>query len=359
LCCDCGGVQEDPLSWRCGCGGPYRVELEGQFDRKLLCEWRGTRRYIHRFPYLRTDLLLDLGEGGTPLVRLQNGAFLKLESLEPTGSFKDRGSVAMISKIREHCKPGSLMVEDSSGNAGASVAAYSAAAGFRCEIYTPEQVQKVKATQIQAYGAELIKVKGGRDRIEDAAIKAAENGVYASHIWNPFFRDGIKTLSYEIFEQLGCTAPDFVVMPASAGTLLLGVIAGFRDLKSSGLIKSEPVFVVAQPEKISPIHSRLHNVPYKPRLPKRIVTDALISTRPALMNQIIKELTSGQWLSGTVTDRGAEHGQRDLAHRGFYAEPSSAIAWTLYQDMRRSGSIPADSSTVVIASGNGLKTTVL
>jgi threonine synthase len=282
-----------------------------------------------------------------------------MESLEPTGSFKDRGSVAMITKLRQHCKPGSRLVEDSSGNAGSSIAAYSAAAGFRCVIYTLKQVRKIKAAQIQAYGAELVKIEGGRDKLVEATIKAAKHAVYASHIWSPFFRDGIRTLSYEVCEQRGWRSPDFVVTPASAGTLLLGVIAGFRDLKNSGVIESEPTYVVAQPEKIAPIHCRLHNLPYEPRLPKRIVTDALIGTRPALMKVILKELTAGRWLSGTVTDKAALQAQEDLARRGFYVEPSSAIAWKLYQDMKESGRIPDGTSTVIIASGNGLKTTAL
>ncbi len=118
------------------------------------------------------------------------------------------------------------VVEDSSGNAGAAIAAYCAKAGIRCDIYVPSSTSSGKLIQIESYGANLHRIAGGRAAAASAALDAAENIFYASHSYNPYFFHGTKTFSYEICEQLGWKAPDTLILPVGNGTLILRSIHG-------------------------------------------------------------------------------------------------------------------------------------
>src|SRR5262249_52821165 len=144
--------------------------------------------------------IVTLGEGWTPLVARQwQGAcvLFKLESQMPTGSFKDRGTAVMLNHLlsvgvgRIH--------EDSSGNAGSSIATYAAAAGLPSCIYVPATAPRAKVVQIATTGAEVRAVPGTRQDVTDAALAAAASGdsFYASHNWQPFFVEGTKTLAFE------------------------------------------------------------------------------------------------------------------------------------------------------------------
>lgn len=159
-CLSCGRTSEDPLSWRCVCGGALETRVESDYLRPARS---GTtfQRFGQQYPYFEGADIVSLGESETPLVKTEVASF-KLEYLLPTGSFKDRGSCALITGIhKELSKRGIGRVkEDSSGNAGASVAAYSARAGIKCEVYVPVAVSGPKALQIQMYGAELVRVPG-------------------------------------------------------------------------------------------------------------------------------------------------------------------------------------------------------
>ena len=255
-CLRCGRTSEDPLSWRCGCGEPWRQGWTGY----LRPPRTGTtfQRFRPQYPYFEGADIVSLGESETPLVKTDVASF-KLEYLLPTGSFKDRGSCALITGIRrELARRGVGRVkEDSSGNAGASVAAYSARAGIKCEVYVPAAVSGPKALQIQMYGAELVRVPGSRGDVTKAAQAETKGAVYVGHIWHPYFRDGMRTLAYELFEQMEGRLPESVFLPVSAGTLLLGFISGLQHLKSSGAVRELPRLVACQTLAVSPLYSRM------------------------------------------------------------------------------------------------------
>src|SRR5581483_4317713 len=173
-----------------------------------------------------------LGEPTTPIVETTwDGATVawKLEASLPTGSFKDRGSAVMVAGLAAD-RARSVTI-DSSGNAGASVAAYCARAGLACRIFAPATASPAKLAQIEAYGAEVELVPGPRSAAADAARAAAVDGVvYANHGWSPFFVAGTQSFAFELWEQLRGRTPDAVVVPVGAGTLLLGVCRGFAAL---------------------------------------------------------------------------------------------------------------------------------
>ena len=158
-----------------------------------------------------------MGEGCTPLVNKEIDGLecdFKLEWFSPTGSFKDRGASVLMSFLRQQGI--TKVVEDSSGNGGAAIAAYGAAAGMDVTILVPSYTQSAKIVQSKTYGAKVVLVPGERDDTEAAAIDLSVNTFCASDNWHPMFLQGTKTLGYEIWEDLGYTLPDNNVIPASA-----------------------------------------------------------------------------------------------------------------------------------------------
>ena len=183
---------------------------------------------------------LSLGEPTTALVEVagEGTVLAKLEGGLPTGSFKDRGTAVTVSWLRANGVR--EIVVDSSGNAGASFAAYAARAGMRLRLFVPADASPAKLLQARAHGAVVVSVPGPRSAAAEAAQQALDDAAadvaYGSHLWQPAFLAGTATFAYEVFEQLGRRPPDVVVAPLGGGTLLLGVHAGFARLRDAGLI---------------------------------------------------------------------------------------------------------------------------
>ena len=183
---------------------------------------RGLWRHEGAFGVRDPARAVTLGEGDTPLVPLPRwGAahglrrvYAKLELANPTGSFKDRGMTVLVTLARE--AGARHLVEDSSGNAGASAAAYAARAGMRCTVYAPAGAPPAKLRQIRAYGAELIPVPGPRSAVADAARSAAgaPGSYHVSHNDNPRFVDGNRSFAYELLEALPGLSPGTTAGPA-------------------------------------------------------------------------------------------------------------------------------------------------
>src|SRR4030043_1540062 len=175
-CSHCGQVYPvQPTRWRCECGSFLDLQFEPTFDIKKILKRETTLwRYREAIPIARDGSILSMGEGFTPLESMEwNGhrVLLKIDYLFPTGSYKDRGATVLISKVRELGIK--KVVEDSSGNAGAAIAAYCAKAGIRCEIYGPGSTSPEKLVQIETYGATLQKVAGSRERTAEVTMGAA------------------------------------------------------------------------------------------------------------------------------------------------------------------------------------------
>ena len=314
-------------------------------------------RYARFFPYVSQGEKVTLGEGWTPLVEFSNGVFFKLESLNPTGSFKDRGSATLISALHRKMKQvGAYIAEDSSGNAGASMAAYAARAGLKAKIFVPERVSGPKLNQTCSYGAQVVKVQGGRSKVAEEAQKAETGKAYVGHILHPLFRDGIRTLAYEIAEQSQWHVPDRVYLPVSAGTLLLGVIEGFEHLTESGVIDHVPKIIACQTRQASPLYHRMKNLKYSP--PKEIssVADALVSTNPPLLGLMLRKLKEIHGDAVMVDEKEIMVAFKELASKGFFVEPSSAVAYAAYMKQLNNEEASGYKRTVIVLTGMGLKT---
>ena len=152
----------------------------------------------------------------------------------------------------------SHIMDDSSGNGGASAAAYGAAAGFGVRIFTPASTSTGKTTQIRAYGAEVQSVPGPREASELELMRQTEESdryFYASHNWHPFFLQGINSVGYELWEDLGFRAPDNIIMPVGAGSNVIGCDIAFNELKRAGQIDRLPRIFAVQPKNCCPIHA--------------------------------------------------------------------------------------------------------
>jgi len=347
------------LDFRCShCGSLLDVKVDLSFNQsKLRVQDYSLWRYAKFFPYINENDIMTLGEGWTPLVKLAGNLYFKLENLNPTGSFKDRGSTTLISAIhRQVKKQGGYIAEDSSGNAGASIAAYAARAQLKAKIYLPENVSGPKINQIKSYGMPVMKVAGSRSQVAQEAQQAEKGKFYVGHIFHPLFRDGIRTLAYEIAEQLNRKTPERVYLPVSAGTLLLGVINGFKHLANSGIIDTVPTIVACQTRQVSPLYHRIKKLDYKP--PKKVtsIADALVSTNPPLLDLMIKEMREIHGDVEVVDENEILSAFTELAHRGFYVEPSSAVAYAARQKQLRNKKASGKDKTVIILTGSGLKT---
>jgi threonine synthase len=266
-------------------------------------------------------------EGFTPLESMGwNGhrVLLKIDYLFPTGSYKDRGATVLISKARELGIK--KVVEDSSGNAGSAIAAYCARAGIGCEIYVPEATSHGKLVQIQAYGADLKRIKGSREKTAEAAMEAASRVYYASHCWNPFFLHGTKTFAFEIWEQMDWKAPDVIILPVGHGTLFLGTYIGFKELKEAGMVKRIPRLVAVQSASCAPLFQALKKGwrETRPIKKRETMAEGIAIAEPVRGRQILEAIreTDGEVL--TVTEKEIGVAMREMGAKGHFTEPTSA-----------------------------------
>ncbi|MDO4179297.1 MAG: threonine synthase [Phascolarctobacterium sp.] len=256
VCAKCGKVEEvTTKAAHCECDGlwelnfvPPKFTLE-DIDKN---EWSIFR--YRKFMALNDDTWksVSMGEGMTPIVKFNDDILLKMDYFMPTLSFKDRGAAVLVA----HAKSIGVTscVQDSSGNAGNSVAAYCAKAGIKCGIFVPEGTSPKKIDMIRAHGAECTVVPGTRDHCADVCRSKVESegAYYANHVYNPFFYEGTKTYIYETYEQLG-RIPENIFIPVGNGTLYLGAIFALEHLLASGVIDHMPQIIALQSENCDPL----------------------------------------------------------------------------------------------------------
>lgn len=357
-CSKCGRTSSNVLNFRCPCGSPLEIHLHLDFEKKKIRKQNYSLwRYISFFPYANQKEIISIGEGWTPLVKFSNSLYFKMDHLNPTGSFKDRGSTLLISALNKPLKKAKGYIsEDSSGNAGASVAAYAARAGLRAKIYVPESVSGQKLNQTLFYGAEVVRVSGSRNKVTEEAQRHEKGKFYVGHVLHPLFRDGIRTLAYELAEQFNWKLPERIYLPVSAGTLLLGLIGGLVHLKDSGIIETVPKIIACQTRQVSPLYHRLKCLKYTPPENVSSVADALVSVNPPLLELMVEKLKEVEGDAVMVEEDEIINAFRSLAKNGFFVEPSSAVAYAAYKKQLQNRKISSDAKTVIVLTGVGLKT---
>ena len=324
-CSTCAKVYPvEGLNYQCECGGLFK--LQATKEDKI-------------------PTTVSLGEIQTPLLKRKlkhREFFLKLDYMHPTGSFKDRGAFSMINKLKElDIKE---VVEDSSGNAGAAIAGYCAAAGIKCNIYLPEGTSAGKIKQISAYKANVVKVPGTRDDTAKAILKAAEKTYYASHVYNPLFFEGTKSLAHEIYAQMG--VPDYIVVPAGNGTMLLGVYIGFKE------IGKLPRIIAVQSQNCAPLVSKFKGQPAAEMKPT--VAEGIAIREPKRMDEMIAAVKESKGDFIAVDEESIIKAQEILGEMGIYIETTSGAAVAAAMQYF-SESFDEKASIVVPLTGSGLK----
>lgn len=329
--------------------------LPGLSRQQVDTTTRSLWRYRAAFPFAIDDPI-TMGEGCTPLLRrsLHGGtAHLKCEWFMPTGSFKDRGASVMLSLLR--AQGVTAVLEDSSGNGGAAVAAYAAAGGMAATIMAPASTSPAKTVQARAHGAAVELVPGTRQMTAEAAVRRADSIFYASHNWHPFFLHGTKTLAYELWEDLGFTAPDHVVIPCGAGSNVLGCQIGFSELLRTGAIDHMPRLWAAQPRHCGPIAAAALGLGTPPVEPT--IAEGTAIAAPLRLPEVVAALRDTGGGGVLLTETEIETEVLALARTGIYVEPTCAQASAAYSRLLASGSIEPGDTTVLVLTGTGLKAT--
>jgi len=368
LVCSATGVRSrlDEPAFLSPAGKPWLVsyELDRRRGEALARDLRHRPwtlwRYRELLPVSRFHARVDLGEGGTPVVRLQRAGpdgvsvFVKNEAGNPTGSFKDRGLSLAVNRARELGAPGVQL--PSAGNAGVSAAAYAAAAGMPCRVALPEDTPATVAERCRGFGAEVVESGG---TLVDAGAALRERG---GRFWDlstlrePYRVEGKKTMGFEVAEQFGWRLPDWIVYPTGGGTGIVGMAKAFAELRGLGLLSGPPAkFAVVQMAGCAPIVRAFRdgNEQAEPwdapetrvwglRVP-RAIGDFLVL-------RAVRE--SGGTALTVEEDLVTETTRRMAAREGLLIGPETAAAMAAVVRLRDSGTIRRGESVLVFATGH-------
>jgi threonine synthase len=355
-CSACGAdLKADQPLWRCACGSHLNLAPGAGIGRSDIDAGEASLWRYRAAMALNRPPRVSLGEGWTPLVeRDWMGArvLFKLESQMPTGSFKDRGTAVMLNHLIE-VGVGPIH-EDSSGNAGSSIATYAAAAGLACRIYVPATAPRGKIVQIAASGAEIRVIPGTRQDVTEAALAAVATSFYASHNWQPYFIEGTKTLAYELWEQLGFRVPDNILVPTGYGSNILGLDRGFDELMRRGEIARMPRLFAVQAENCAAFAAAWSNTPFASG---PTIADGIATVRPVRTAEVLAALRRSRGGVVAVPEAEIAPALRALGRRGLFVEPTAATAGAALSQLLRNGTIRADETTVIVLTGHGLKAT--
>lgn len=341
---------------RCECGEPLELEL---FKSVPGIGRRVWERFSGFFPFeLRSEL--SLGEGDTPLTKAKKLSrelgiklYLKNETLNPTWSFKDRGTYLGIHRALQlgFEKIGTV----STGNMAASVAAYGAHAGLKTYILVSSTIAEEKIKALAPYGVKIIKVHGDYGELYYKSLEIGQRkGIYFINSDDPFRVEGYKSISFEIAEEI---TPDYVVVPTSSGGFFRGIVKGFLELKESGLIENLPHFVAVQAEGCSPICKAFNDG--KDKIERfespHTIAHAIENPYPPSGNAVLKLLRELKGLCVSVSDEEILKAQRALGEEGLFVQPASATGIAAIRKLRENEMLEEGAKIVSILTGAGLK----
>jgi threonine synthase len=328
---------------------------------------RGMWRYADMLP-LSARAAISLGEGETPLVAAPHIAarlglerlFIKDESRNPTWSYKDRLSTVAVSAAR--MLGARALATSSSGNAGASLAAYAARAKLPCIVFAIAGTAGPMLAQIRKYGAAVVPLVDKAQRWPMLAEGVRRYGWFATSPYaapvvgsHPLGIEGYKTLAYEIVEQLGGTPPDWCAMPVCYGDAIAGLWQGFLDLQAMGAIDRLPRLIAA--EAHGSLQAALRDGGDRiPNMPAAFQTRAISIGATQSAYQALQALRQSDGRAVTLGNEGLVAMQEELAAtEGIFAELSSVTPLLAIERLRADGTIAASDTVVAISTAGGLK----
>lgn len=376
-CIKCGKRTELVTNYSCeSCGGILEVEYDYNNIPKLVNKHvaKGLWRFAELLP-VNSKFCTTLGEGDTPLLKASKLArwlglenlYLKNEGCNPTGSFKDRPMTVGISKALESGIKTAITA--SSGNGGASLAAYAARFGLRAIVVVPEKTPLAKVNQALIHGAQLVKVRGAYSNSFHVAKEAAEKFGWinmTTTFINPYTVEGNKTISYEIIESLEGKTPDWIFIPVGAGPMLVGIWRGMLELKTMGRISKLPKLVAVQSERCCPIEEAFRKgaeevEPWEGEC--NTVASGIADALRGYSQDGTLTLKAVNESGGSVVTVSEEEIWQSVklvaATEGIYAEPTGGVAAMAIRKLIAQGIISYEQTVVGIISGNGLKSSQL
>src|SRR5688572_4144078 len=355
---------------RCRC----ILEVEVEIGHLTRAEFQGMRqsrdtsiwRWFDFFPVEDRSCIVSLGEGSTPLIhahRLGEHAgmanlYLKNDTVLPTGSLKDRSNSVGISRAKELGFTTTTVM--STGNAAASVAAYSAAAGMKSVVMVPAGTAPSKIIQARAYGASVVVIDGNFDQEVAQLYKAAvkEFGWYDCLSSNPY-REGKKSYAYELVDQFDEQIPDWLIHPTAGGPGIYAAWKGFNELLSLNLIDRAPRLVVAQSAAAAPIVDAFERglAEIVPVIAGETVAESIQVGNPAALGwRALAAVRDSKGSAVAVSDRETLEAQYLIGSQaGIFAEPAAATSVAAAIKLRKSGVIGKDDIVVCNLTGHGLK----
>ena len=325
-------------------------------------------RYANLLPAVN-DGAVDLGAGFTPLVRADRLAaelglgelWLKNDTLNPTGSFKDR--VVSVALARARAMGFKVAACASTGNLANSVAAHAARAGMRHFVFIPADLEAGKVVTTAVFGPNLIAVDGGYDEVNRLCAElASEHPTWAFVNVNlrTYYAEGSKTLAFETVEQLGWQAPDHVVVPVASGSQLTKIAKGFDELWKVGLLEEEPHVRVsgAQAAGCSPVATAFaeHHAYIRPVKPSTIAKSLAIGNPADGFYALQTVRSSGGRLAAVTDEEIAEHMLLLARTEGIFAETAGGVTIATLARLAAEGVVRPDERVVAYVTGHGLKT---
>jgi threonine synthase len=321
--------------------------------------------FLEFLPFEEIDHSLLLGEGNSPLIKLRRidqecqvpFMYVKDESFNPTGSFKDRGTAVAIQKIvsQEIDKIGTV----STGNMAISTAAYGAKADRRTFVFIKEDISNEKLLSCGIYGPIMIKVAGDYGELTYKSYDLGrKHGICFMNAVDPFRIEGYKVIGLEIFLQLGDQVPDYIFCPVSSGGHLIGIVRAYSQLKQQGLIDRMPVFVGVQAEGCSPIAQAFRSGASRVERIKKAntIAQAITNPDPPGGNMILHMVRENNGSILAVNDTEILAAQKMLAEKeGIFCLPASATTLAGFLQMARTHTFNDTDKVVLVVSGSGMK----
>jgi len=370
-CIDCGAAHPLGYTLQCAtCAGLLELTYDTArlvHDGRVLLAGTGLWRYAAVLPIADPAHRVSLGEGGTPLLDCPRLArelgvrrlLVKYEGSNPTGTVKDRSSATAVGAALQFNFRATSVV--SSGNAGSSVAAYSARAGLRSLIFAYEKASAPKLLHMAAAATDLVIYAGVYDDLIGLWDHLVDERLFfdcgASR--NPYKHEGKKTIAYEIAEQLDWNTPEVVVAPVAVGETFVAAARGFAEMERAGWIPRRPRMVAAQATRANAISSAWReNRALAPLKIGYTVAEGLAAGNPGKKGEwVLRILRETGGVAGDAEDDAILAAQARLARaEGIWAGPTGAASFAVLERLLAEGALDRDATICVIVSETGLKT---
>jgi len=365
-CQNCNSIYDEPRMLCPKCGGLILTYYHKPKALNIYNEYEGVWKYRDNLPPIPINYVISLCEGNTPLFKIKNFTkkikyrgkiYVKDETRNPTGSFRDRVATVIVSHALYVGAKKLVCATD--GNTGASIAAYAAKAGIECSSVVPKNADYGKILQMLAYGAEILEYG---EIIDEAVLKALEVALtekyyQATAELNPLSIEGLKTIAYEIYEVLG-KVPDWLVIPTGSGLTLLSTILGFKELHSLSLVSKKPKFLIVQSLACSPIVDFIEGSKVGRRPRKHI--PGLDVCKPMIYTHIVNLIKEYECRGVRINYVEALNYVDIVAKlEGLFLEPAAAAAFAGLAKAVKEAIIEPGDEVVVLASATGLKASML